>query len=119
MFCWLYTESVQRLSVAPNQYAQESPYIGNNVAMTRLAFDLDGWTDQPFDGTAVLTPEQVASEAPTFVSARLWDPRALQVSLDQLHTVRKYYDFTGVDTDRDSINDTPRQVFLSTRELAL
>ena len=73
----LYPEVVQRFSVAPNQYAQESPYIGNNISMTRLAFDVGDWTDQPFDGTAVLTPEQVAAEAPTFASARLWDSRPL------------------------------------------
>ena len=85
--------------------------------MTRLAFDVGDWTDQPFDGTAVLTPEQVAAEAPTFASARLWDPRPLQGTLDQLQTVRKYYDFPGVDTDRYSIDDAQRQVMLSGREL--
>ena len=37
----LYPEAIQRLTVTPNQYAQESPYIGNNIAMTQLAFDVD------------------------------------------------------------------------------
>jgi uncharacterized membrane protein (UPF0182 family) len=115
----LYPEAVQRFTVAPNQYAQESRYIGNNINMTRLAFDLGGWQDQAFNGTAVLTPDQVAKEAPTFASARLWDPRPLQTSLDQLQTVRRYYDFTDVDTDRYQINDTQRQIMLSGRELAL
>ena len=115
----LYPEAVQRFSVTPNQYAQEQQYIGNNISMTRLAYDVGGWTDQSFEGTAVLTPEQVAAEAPTFASARLWDPRPLQTSLDQLQTVRKYYDFTGVDTDRYAINGLQRQVMLSARELAL
>ena len=115
----LYPEVVQRFTVVPNQYAQEAPYIGNNINMTRLAFDLGEWKDQPFNGTAVLTPEQVAAEAPTFASARLWDPRPLQTSLDQLQTVRKYYDFTDVDTDRYQIQDVQRQIMLSGRELAL
>ena len=87
--------------------------------MTRLAFDLGGWTDQPFTGTAVLTPAEITANAPTFASARLWDPRPLQTSLDQLQTVRKYYDFTDVDTDRYTIDDVQRQVMLSARELAL
>jgi len=115
----LYPEAIQRLTVTPNQYAQEERYIGNNIAMTRLAFDVGDWADQPFDGTAVLTPEQVVKDAPTFASARLWDPRPLQTSLDQLQTVRKYYDFTDVDTDRYPIGDAQRQVMLSGRELAL
>jgi len=115
----LYPEAVQRFTVAPNQYAQEERYIGNNINMTRLAFDLGEWKDQPFTGTAALTPDQVAKEAPTFASARLWDPRPLQTSLDQLQTVRRYYDFTDVDTDRYQINDVQRQIMLSGRELAL
>ena len=72
----LYPEAVQRFTVAPNQYAQEAPYIANNINMTRLAFDLGGWTDQPFTGTAVLTPAEVTANAPTFASARLWDSAA-------------------------------------------
>ena len=38
----LYPEAVQRFTVEPNQYAQEERYIGNNIAMTRLAYDLGG-----------------------------------------------------------------------------
>jgi uncharacterized membrane protein (UPF0182 family) len=115
----VYPEAVQRFTVVPNQYAQEERYIGNNISMTRLAFDLGDWQDQPFTGTAVLTPDQVAKEAPTFASARLWDPRPLQTTLDQLQTVRRYYDFTDVDTDRYQIDDVQRQIMLSGRELAL
>ena len=39
----VYPEAIQRLSVDPNTYAQEEPYIANNIAMTRLAFGLDQW----------------------------------------------------------------------------
>src|SRR6478672_7526532 len=115
----VYPEAVQRFSVLPNQYAQEERYIGNNIAMTRLAYDIGGWSDIPFTGNDVLTAQQITKEADTFVSARLWDPRPLRTTLDQLQTVRKYYDFTGVDTDRYVIDGVPRQVMLSARELAL
>ena len=33
-----YPEAVQYFTVEPNQFAQEEPYISNNIAMTRLAF---------------------------------------------------------------------------------
>ncbi|HEY8636751.1 MAG TPA: UPF0182 family protein, partial [Candidatus Limnocylindrales bacterium] len=115
----LYPEAVQRFTVVPNQFAQEQRYIGNNIAMTRLAYDLNGWSDVPFTGDQVLTPSQITSEADTFTSARLWDPRPLKTTLDQLQTVRKYYDFTDVDTDRYLIGGVKRQVMLSARELAL
>jgi hypothetical protein len=115
----IYPEAVQRFTVAPNQFAQEERYIGNNITMTRLAYNLQGWGDVPFTGDQVLTPAAIQKEADTFQSARLWDPRPLLTSLDQLQTVRKYYDFTGVDTDRYVIGGVKRQVMLSARELAL
>ena len=46
-------------------------------------------------------------------------PAAADDTLDQLQTVRRYYDFTDVDTDRYTIDGVPRQVMLSARELAL
>jgi len=115
----IYPAAVQALTVVPNQQAQEQPYIANNIAMTRLAFGLNAWTDQPYQGNAALTPDVVAADADTFANARLWDYRPLGDTLDQLQTVRQYYDFVDVDTDRYTINNDLRQVMLSGRELAL
>jgi uncharacterized membrane protein (UPF0182 family) len=115
----IYPEVVQRLTVDPNQQAQETPYIANNIAMTRLAFDLGGWKDQGYPGNAAITPEVIADDADTFANARLWDYRPLGDTLDQLQTVRQYYDFIDVDTDRYLINGDLRQVMLSARELDL
>ena len=115
----LYPEAVQRFSVEPNEFAQEERFIANNIAMTRLAFDLDGWEDRPFRGEAPITQTLVDAEADTFANARLWDYRPLNDTLDQLQTVRRYYDFTDVDADRYTIADTERQVWISARELAL
>ncbi len=115
----LYPEAIQRFTVEPNQYAQEERYIGNNIAMTRLAYGLGSWTERQFRGDKVLTEAVIEAEADTFGSARLWDYRPLGDTLDQLQTVRRYYDFTDVDTDRYTINGLERQVMLSARELAL
>jgi uncharacterized membrane protein (UPF0182 family) len=116
----LYPEGVQRLTVQPNQFAQEQRYISNNIAMTRLAFGLDRWEDdRPFRGEAVLDDQVIAGEADTFRNARLWDYRPLTRSFDQLQTFRRYYDFVDVDTDRYMIDGVRRQVMLSARELAL
>src|SRR5207249_4636869 len=38
-------------------------------------------------------------------------------TLDQIQTIRQYYDFTDVDTDRYQISGQLRQVMLSAREL--
>jgi uncharacterized membrane protein (UPF0182 family) len=116
----VYPEIVQRFTVTPNQLAQETPYIANNIAMTRLAYDLTNW-DPPTDygGEATLTQAQITADAATFQNARLWDYRPLGDTLAQLQTVRQYYTFVDVDTDRYSIGGQTRQVMLSARELDL
>ena len=115
----LYPEAVQRFSVVPNPLVQEGPYLANNIAMTRLAYGLDGWTDTPYHGDAVLTQAQIDDDGATFQNARLWDYRPLGDTIKQLQTVRRYYDFLDVDTDRYVIDGNLRQVMLSARELDL
>lgn len=115
----LYPEVVQRLSVVPNQYLVEQPYIANNISMTRLAYGLQSWDERQYDGAAPLTQAAITAESATFANARLWDYRPLGDTLDQLQTVRRYYDFIDVDTDRYMINGAERQVMLSARELNL
>jgi uncharacterized membrane protein (UPF0182 family) len=115
----VYPELVQRITVVPNQQQQEAPFIANNIAMTRLAFGLNTWSERPYGGGDTLTPAVVSDDADTFANARLWDYRPLGDALDQLQTVRTYYDFYDVDTDRYVINGSLRQVMMSGRELAL
>jgi uncharacterized membrane protein (UPF0182 family) len=114
----VYPEVIQRFTVEPNQYAQEQPYIGNNLDMTRLSFDLGGWEDRSYAGDTPLTGQDLVDEAATFGNARLWDYRPLQTTLDQIQTLRQYYDFYDVDVDRYPVGDETRQVMLSARELA-
>ena len=115
----LYPEAIQRFTVDPNTYAQEEQYIGNNIAMTRLSFGLNTWDALNYSGDQPLTEAAIVNEADTFTNARLWDYRPLQTTLDQLQTVRQYYDFWDVDTDRYLVNGKLRQVMLSGRELAI
>ena len=73
----LYPEAIQRFTVEPNKYAQEERYIGNNIAMTRLAYDLGRVGQHPVRGGPVLTAEPTSSARRTrSASARLWDYRA-------------------------------------------
>ena len=115
----VYPEFVQRFTVQPNEFAQEQPYIANNIAMTRLAFDLGDWEVRNYRGEAPLTEAKIGEHESTFLNARLWDYRPLGDTLNQLQTIRQYYEFVDVDTDRYPLGDDTRQVMLSMRELAL
>jgi uncharacterized protein len=116
----------QRISVEPNQQAQEAPYIKNNIDMTRLAFNLDGWTSTPDSPGPTVTQAAVAAEASTIQNVRLWDYRPLGQTLDQLQVIRTYYNFSDVDTDRYVFNTAAacepaappcvRQVMIAGRE---
>ena len=41
---------MQRLAVEPNQFAEGEPYIANNIAMTRLAYNLNTWDVRDYCG---------------------------------------------------------------------
>ena len=115
-----YPEAIQRFTVEPNQLAQEERYIANNIAMTRMAYGIDQWdASRGFRGEDALTQAAIDGEDDTFRNARLWDYRPLADSLDQLQTIRRYYNFTDVDTDRYTIDGITRQVMLSAREMDL
>jgi uncharacterized membrane protein (UPF0182 family) len=115
----IYPAVVQGITVGPDQQAQETPYIANNIAMTRLAYGLQPWTEQAYPGNSPLTQAVISADSDTFANARLWDYRPLGDTLGQLQTVRQYYEFYDVDTDRYPIDGSLRQVMLSGRELAL
>jgi uncharacterized protein len=109
----------QALFVNPNPLEQERAFIRNDIVSTRLAYGFDGWTTRSYPASPILSAEAVVEEADTFANARLWDHRPLGATLDQLQTVRQYYDFADVDIDRYVIDGQQRQVMLSAREMAL
>jgi hypothetical protein len=109
----------QALFVNPNQLDQERRWLANDIAATRTAYGVDGWETRAYPASTTLTADALTAESETFANARLWDYRPLGATLDQLQTVRNYYDFTDVDIDRYAIGGDRRQVMLSAREMAL
>jgi uncharacterized protein len=113
----VYSVSLQRFVVTPNEQTRESPYIQHNIDATRRAFALDRVEAQELTGDAVLTPTDIARNAATISNVRLWDHQPLLDTFGQLQVIRTYYDFVGVDNDRYRIGGTVRQIMLSPREL--
>jgi len=122
-----YPAVVQRFSVEPNQKAQEAQYISNNISMTRLAFNLNNWASTTYTPTATVTSTAVSTEKSTIQNVRLWDYRPLGDTLSGIQTLRQYYKFFDVDTDRYTLTDPAlcnplpapcvRQVMIAGREL--
>lgn len=108
----------QRLSVAPNELAKETPYIERNIAATRQAFALDRVEERELSGDLALTAQDIHENRRTINNIRLWDQKPLLDTFAQIQEIRTYYEFQSVDNDRYTINGAPQQVMLSARELS-
>lgn len=113
----VYAAAIQRLIVAPNEQARETPYLLHNIAATREAFALDQVEERELSGDAILTREDIDRNAATLANVRLWDKQPLLDTFGQIQEIRTYYDFVSVDNDRYVIDGQYRQVMLSVREL--
>jgi len=114
----IFPAAVQRFQVQPNELALEKPYIEYNIQFTREAFALNRVEEQPFPAEEAPTTQDIAQNEVTINNVRLWDSRPLKDTYNHIQSMRLYYDFHDVDTDRYIINGEYRQVMLSARELS-
>jgi uncharacterized protein len=112
-----YASIVQRLYVAPNEQAMETPFIGYNIAATREGFALGDVQEREISGDAELARADIDRNAITLRNVPLWDHQPLLDTFAQMQEMRTYYDFASVDNDRYTINGEYRQIMLSAREL--
>jgi uncharacterized membrane protein (UPF0182 family) len=108
---------VSNFIVKPNELVRESPYITNNIEMTRQAYGLSHIAQQPFPAETTVEAADAPNNQPTLQNIRLWDWRALQDTLRQIQEIRTYYDFPDIDIDRYEVDGVVRQMMLAVREL--
>lgn len=108
----------QRFVVQPNELALETPYLKNNIAFTRKAYQLDKIQETSYPALADLTADVIARNQDTIQNVRLWDYRPLLQMYQQAQEIRLYYQFNQVDVDRYHLPDGYHQVMLSARELS-
>jgi uncharacterized protein len=108
---------VQKLQVEPAELAREQPFIAHSIAFTRRAYGLDRVQEQTFPAEDTVRAEDLRADPETVANIRLWDPRPLQDTYNQVQSIRPYYRFDDVDVDRYRIDGRVRQVMLSAREL--
>ncbi|MCX8069980.1 MAG: UPF0182 family protein, partial [Thermodesulfovibrionales bacterium] len=113
-----YPMLLQKLKVAPNELALETPYIQHGINFTRKGFDLERIEVIAFDVDYNLTSKDIEKNEATIKNIRLWDHSPLLRTYSQLQQIRTYYRFADVDNDRYTINGEYMQVMLSPRELS-
>jgi len=114
---WFVPPFVQSYRVKPDELRVESPYIADNIALTRYGYGLDHVGAKQFPAKGRLTSELLAANDATIQNIRWWDPRPLLQTYQQLQEIRLYYDFNDVDIDRYTQDGKYTQVMLAAREL--
>src|SRR6056297_1431304 len=107
----------QWLRVEPNEITMESPYIKNNIDLTRYAFELNNIEEKEYPVSETFNQKTVDENPGVFSNIRLWDWRALDEVYKQFQEIRLYYEFENIDIDRYYIDSTYQQVMVSAREM--
>lgn len=108
----------QKFVVQPSELSMETPYLKSYIQFTRKAYGLDAIQETSYPALSDLTPDVIARNQDTIQNIRLWDPRPLLQTYQQIQAIRLYYQFYNVNVGRYHLSDGYHQVMLSTRELS-
>lgn len=110
--------AVQRLSVEPNEFPRERPYIARHLAATLDAFRLRDLTrvQYPYRSGVGTLPSGDRLRS-VLAGVPLWDPLPLAVVFEERQSIFPYYDFLSVHLDRYGPPGATEQVAISVREL--
>ncbi len=124
-----YPGMVQKLTVVPNEFDKQKPFIERDIEFTRRAYGLDKVTERIVEPDASLSADDVAEDQATIDNIRLWDWPQLGLVYTVKQALRNYYRFSlpgnatlthgdyNIDVDRYNIEGVPRQVMVGAREL--
>ncbi len=108
---------VQQTIVEPNELQRETPYIVNNIALTRAGFGLGEVESRTLAGQGEPPASALRADSPVLRNVRLWDYRIARQTYQQLRSFVSYYVFNDIDVDRYPEEDALQQVLISAREL--
>ncbi len=117
VFFGILPPAVQWIRVEPNELELETPYIRNNIEMTRRAYGLDNIKEAQYPVRDDLTYEDIMAESETVENIRVWDRGPLATTLREKQGIRPYYDFSGIAVDRYRLASRLTQLMISVREL--
>src|SRR5207249_4647559 len=92
--------TVQKFSVAPQEFQREQIYIKRNMEATRFAYGLDRIHLSNATPTVTVPNSAATSDKATLDNIRLWNPNVLKQNYQALQRLQQYYEFTDVDVDR-------------------
>ncbi len=113
-----YPAIVQQFDVRPNEPDRERPYIVNQIAATREAYDVTDVELTDYSATTTVSAGQLVQDASVLPGIRLMDPQVISPTFEQLQQVRGYYKFPAVlDVDRYTIDGQETDAIIAAREI--
>ena len=114
----VFTDSIRKYVVAPNQIIRERPYIDANIKATLSAFNLDAVETLEYESSPTV---KFDAKDPALIrrlqNIPVWDREMLGAVYEELQGIRTYYGFPSIDVDRYTVEDSYRQVYLGAREI--
>lgn len=110
-------QTVEKYLVKPNEIDREKPYIANNIKATLEAYDLTRVETRDFNPERIPLDIAAPSIQAGLRNIPVWDGELLEDVFEQMQQLRTYYDFSGVNVGRYTVNGVYQQVFLAAREL--
>jgi uncharacterized membrane protein (UPF0182 family) len=106
---------VQKISVAGNEVAYETPYLARNIDATRKAFGIDAGhlKIEQMDPTGTITAQDIQQNDATIKNIRVNDVREIQDVFNQIQGLKPYYHFGDIDVDRYN----GQEVYIGTRQM--
>lgn len=115
---WLYPWLIQRFQVDPSAQELEAPYIANNIAATRDAFNIADVKEETYKASTHATAGQLRHDSESTASIRLLDPTVVSRTFGQLEQNRQYYRFAeNLSVDRYEIDGKKQDTVIAVREL--
>lgn len=107
----------QNITVAPNEFTYEEPYIKNMIAGTRAAYNIASFKLVPFEATPLSQNDVKEANQQTLNNIRIADLDAFHQVLQTQQALRTQYDIPEPDPDRYTIQNVLYPVLIATREL--
>ncbi|GKX68427.1 UPF0182 family protein [Inconstantimicrobium mannanitabidum] len=107
----------QSFFVKPNEFEFEQKYIGYNIDSTRKAFNINNVEEKQFDTKYNLDSKQINENKDIIENLRVNSVSPVLSFYNQVQSMKNYYNFNDIDTDRYNINGKKSQVFVAVREL--
>lgn len=117
-FSWL-QEVLNKYYIKANPLQAEKRFMQFNIDATINAFGLERVKKIEYPAISSLTPEQSVEISESLYNIPLWESDLLADVYEQVQSIRPFYSFTNIATDRYQINSKRYQVNLAARELNL